>query len=102
MQNGGGEWRGDHRGNYYSHRGDPRRHDSSTTTYDQQELNFFHDGQQSIIVCFFYFDYLFIFSMSDARGAAEENEAFIRSEETIHNRAVPTEGSVSASITDGS
>ncbi|GMR36881.1 hypothetical protein PMAYCL1PPCAC_07076 [Pristionchus mayeri] len=48
MQNGGGEWRGDHRGNYYSHRGDPRRHDNST--FDQQESNFFHDGQQSIIM----------------------------------------------------
>ncbi|GMS84561.1 hypothetical protein PENTCL1PPCAC_6736, partial [Pristionchus entomophagus] len=45
---GGGEWRSDnHRGNYYSHRGDHRRHDN---LYDQQEHNFFHDGQQSIIM----------------------------------------------------
>ncbi|GMT15022.1 hypothetical protein PFISCL1PPCAC_6319 [Pristionchus fissidentatus] len=48
MQNGGGEWRGDNRGGYYSHRNDSRRHDSSN--YEQQEHNFFHDGQQSIIM----------------------------------------------------
>ncbi|KAF8361024.1 gld-3 [Pristionchus pacificus] len=48
MQNGGGEWRNDHRGNYYSHRGDPRRLEHYTV--DQQDTNFFHDGQQSIIM----------------------------------------------------